>query len=110
MAAILKIFKYETQLQFDIRCEKIVPNYAKTIFHSDDIIDDVTWRPKICPIYSCLEEVGSGSHLQGQCLVNKCEYRKCHSRLFMPKEDLINIFCDRRSKVNVTGLLCVLGT
>ena len=29
MAAILKIFKYQTQLQFDLRYEKIVPNYAK---------------------------------------------------------------------------------
>ena len=28
MATILKIFKYQTQLQFDLRYEKIVPNYA----------------------------------------------------------------------------------
>ena len=28
MAAILKILKYLTQLQFDLRYEKIVPNYA----------------------------------------------------------------------------------
>ena len=32
MAAILKISKYETQLQFDLRYEKIVPNYAKKVF------------------------------------------------------------------------------
>ena len=32
MAAILKILKYQTQLQFDLRCEKIVPNYAKKVF------------------------------------------------------------------------------
>ena len=33
MAAILKISKYQTQLQFDIRYEKITPNYArKSIF------------------------------------------------------------------------------
>ena len=32
MAAILKILKYETQLQFDLRYEKIVPNYAKKVF------------------------------------------------------------------------------
>ena len=33
MAAILKILKYQTQLQFDLRYEKIVPNYAqKSIF------------------------------------------------------------------------------
>ena len=29
MAAILKMLKYQTQLQFDLRYEKIVPNYAK---------------------------------------------------------------------------------
>ena len=29
MAAILKILKYETQLQFDLRYENIAPNYAK---------------------------------------------------------------------------------
>ena len=32
MAAILKILKYLTQLQFDLRYGKIVPNYAKKIF------------------------------------------------------------------------------
>ena len=29
IVAILKIWKYQTQLQFDLRFEKIVPNYAK---------------------------------------------------------------------------------
>ena len=44
MAAILKILKYQTQLQFDLRYEKIVPNYAtKSIFNDDDVIDDVTY-------------------------------------------------------------------
>ena len=32
MAAILKMSKYLTQLQFDIRNEKITQNYAKKIF------------------------------------------------------------------------------
>ena len=32
MAAILKILKYQTQLQFDLRYEKTVPNYAKKVF------------------------------------------------------------------------------
>ena len=32
MAAILKILKYETQLQFELRYEKIVPNNAKKSF------------------------------------------------------------------------------
>ena len=32
MVAILNIFKYLTQLQFDLRYEKIVPNYAPKSF------------------------------------------------------------------------------
>ena len=32
MAAILKILKYQTQLQFDLRYEKIVTNYAQKSF------------------------------------------------------------------------------
>ena len=32
IAAILKILKYQTQLQFDLRYEKIVQNYAKKVF------------------------------------------------------------------------------
>ena len=42
MAANLKILKYLTQLQFDLRYEKTVPKYAKKYFHDDDVIDDVT--------------------------------------------------------------------
>ena len=32
MAAILKILKYQTQLQFDLRYENILPNYAQKRF------------------------------------------------------------------------------
>ena len=32
MAAILKMLKYRTHLQFDLRYEKIVPTYAKDRF------------------------------------------------------------------------------
>ena len=47
MAAILKILKYEAQLHFDLRYEKIIPNYAmKRIFHGDDVVDDVTGWPQ----------------------------------------------------------------
>ena len=50
MAANLKILKYLTQLQFDLRYEKIVPNYAKKkYFHDDDVIDDVTGWLQIRP-------------------------------------------------------------
>ena len=79
MVAILKILKYQTQLQFDLRYEKIVPNYAKKTFYGDDVIDNVTGWPQSFSLYSCLGEVGSGSKLQGQCLVNKCQ---CHNCLF----------------------------
>ena len=65
----------------------IVPNYAKKVFFNcDDVIDDVTGWPQSFSIYSCLGEVDSGSKLQGQCLVNKCRYHNCLSRLYMPKK------------------------
>ena len=52
MAAILKILKYQTQLQFDLRYEKIVTNYAiKSTFHDDDITDYVIGWPKSRPLY-----------------------------------------------------------
>ena len=48
--AIFKILKYLTQLHFDFRYEKIVPNYAKKrYFHDDDVIDDVTGWPQSRP-------------------------------------------------------------
>ena len=88
MAAISKIMKYQTQLQSDLRYDKIVPNYAKKVFYGDDVIDDVTGWPQSFSLYSCLGEVDSGSKLQGQCLVNNCQYHNCLSRLYMPKNDL----------------------
>ena len=88
MVAILKILKYQTQLQFDLRYEKIFPNYAKKVLHGDDVIDDVTGWPQSFPLYSCLGEVDCSSKLQGQCLANKCKYHNCLSRLYMPKDDL----------------------
>ena len=64
-------------------------------FHSDDVIDYVTGWPQSFSLYSCLGEVGSGSKLQGQCLVNKCQYRNCLSRLYMPKDDLNELHFSR---------------
>ena len=50
MAAILKTLKYQTQLQFDLKYGKIVPNYdIKSIFHDDDVTDDVTGCHKSRP-------------------------------------------------------------
>ena len=60
----------------------------KKISDGDDVIDDVTGWPQSFPLYSCLGEVGSGGKLQGQCLVNKCKYHNCLSRLYKPKDDL----------------------
>ena len=88
MAAIVKILKFQTQLQFDLTYEKIVINSAKKVFHVDYVIDDVKGWPQSFHLYSCLGEVGSANKLQGQCLVNKCKYHNCLSRLYMPKDDL----------------------
>ena len=83
----------------------------KKVFYGDDVIDDVTGWPQSFSLYSCLGEVGSGSKLQGQCLVNKCQYRNCHSRLYMPKDDLSELHFSRlQVKINITGLLGDLGT
>ena len=68
------------------RLSQIMPR--KRIFHGDDVTDDVTRWPQSLPLYSCLGQVGFGSKLQGQCLVNKCKYRNFLSMLYMPKDDL----------------------
>ena len=82
-------WRLQTQLQFHLRYKTIVPNHAnKCFFHCDNVIDDVTAWPQSFPLHSCLGEVGSGTKLQGQCLVNKCKYHNCLSRLYMPKDDL----------------------
>ena len=65
------------------RSSQIMP---KKSFYGDDVIDDVTGWPQSFSLYSCLGEVGSGSELQGQCLVNKCQYHNCLSRLYMQKK------------------------
>ena len=62
--------------------------YQKKFFHGDGITDDFTGWPQSFPLYSCLGDVGSGSKLQGQYLVNKCKYHNYLSRLYMPKHDL----------------------
>ena len=67
------------------RSSQIMP---KTFLFKDDVIDDVTGWPQSFPLYSCLGKVGSGSKLQGQCLLNKCQYHNCLSMWNMPKDDL----------------------
>ena len=74
---------------------KDCPKSCQCSFYGDDVIDDVTGWPQSFSLYSCLGEVGSGSKLQGQCLVNKCQYHNCLSRLYMPKDDLNELHFSR---------------
>ena len=87
MAAILKIFKYKTQLHFDLTYEKIVPNNTKKFMVTTSSMMSQGGL-KVGSLYPCLGKVRSGSKWQGQCLVNACEYRNGLSRLYMPTEDL----------------------
>ena len=58
MAAILKILKYLTQLQSDLRYEKIVPNFAnKSIFMMMTSSMTSQGGPKIGPLYSFINEI-----------------------------------------------------
>ena len=58
MAAILKILKYLTQLQFDLRYEKIVPNYAKkSIFMMMTSSMTSQGGLKVGPLYSFIYEI-----------------------------------------------------
>ena len=74
---------------------KDCPKLCQKGFYGDDFINDVTGWPQSFSLYSCLGEVGSGSKLQGQCLVNRCQYRNCLSRLYMPKDDLNELHFSR---------------
>ena len=57
-AAILKILKYWKQLQFDLRYEKIVPNYAKNIIFMM-MTSSMTSQGglKVGPLYSFIYEI-----------------------------------------------------
>ena len=58
MAAILKILKYLTQLQFDLRYEKIVANYAKkSIFMMMTSSMASQGGLKVGPLYSFINEI-----------------------------------------------------
>ena len=70
---------------------------TRKFFH---VIDDVTEWTQNFHLYSCLGEVGSANKLQGQCLVNKCKYHNCLSRLYMPKDDISE---EHLSRVQVKG-------
>ena len=86
--------KHSFNLTSDMKkSSQIVPK--KFFFYGDDVIDDITGWPQSLSLYSCLGEVGSGSKLQGQRLVNKCQYHNCLSRLYMPKDDLNELHFSR---------------
>ena len=57
MVAILKILKYQAQLQFDLRYEKIIPNYATKIFFV--MTSSMTSQDglKVGPLYSFINEI-----------------------------------------------------
>ena len=58
MAAILKIFKYQTQLRFYLRYEKIVPNYGKkSIFIMMTPSMTSQGGLKVVPLYSFINEI-----------------------------------------------------
>ena len=58
IAAILKILKYWTQLQFNLRYEKIVPSYAKkSIFMMMTSSMTSQGRLKVGPLYSFINEI-----------------------------------------------------
>ena len=100
------ILKYWTQLQFGLRYEKIISNYAKKNFNGDDIINDVTGRTECRLLYSCLKEVGSGSKLQGQCpTINENIIIIFLGYTNLKKISISNTFWDCRSKLNIAGLL-----
>ena len=85
--------KHSLNLTSDMkRSSQIMP---KKFVYGDDVIDDVTGWPRSFSLYSSLGEVGSGSKLQRQCLVNKCQYHNCLSRLYMPKDDLNELHFSR---------------
>ena len=85
--------KHSFNLTSDMkRSSQIMP---KKVFYGDDVIDDITGWPQNFSLYSCLGEVGSGSKLQGQCLVNNCQYPNCLSRLYMSKDDLNELHFSR---------------
>ena len=58
MAAILKILKYQTQFQFDLRYEKIVPKYAQKRFFII-MTSSITSQGglKVVPLYSFINEI-----------------------------------------------------
>ena len=104
--------KYQTQLHFAIRYEKIASNYAKkSIFYDNDVINDVTGWPERCLLYSCLGEVGSGVSCKGNISsINASIVNVFPGYTYLKKISINKTFQGRMWKIMVTGLLGELGT
>ena len=112
MAAILKILKYQTQLQFDLRYEKIVPNYAKKSFFMV-MTSSMTskGRLKFSLYIHVKERLAPGANCKGN--VSSINANIIIVFLGYTCQKMISMnytFRDCRSKVNITGLLGDLGT
>ena len=84
------IFKYQTQLQSDLTYENIVPNHAKKVFlmvMTSSMTSQVGL--KVSLYIHVWERLAPGANCKGNVSsINKCQYHKCLSRLYMPKNDL----------------------
>ena len=112
MAAILKILKYQTQLQFDLRYENIVPNYAKKSFFMV-MTSSMTskGRLKVSLYIHVKERVAPGANCKGNVSSINANIIIVFLGYTCQKMIALNYtFRDCRSKVNITGLLGDLGT
>ena len=112
MTAILKILKCYSQSQFDIRYEKIVPNYAKKVFVlMMAVMDDVTGWHESCPFIHVYERLAlraiykaNVSPINANIVIVLLVYT-CLKQI-----SINNTFRDRWSNVNATGLQGDVGT
>ena len=110
-AAILKILKYQTQLQFDPRYEKIVPNYAKNFFMVMTSSMTSQGGLKVSLYIHVQERLAPGANCKGN--VSSINANTVFVFLGYTCQKTISMnytFRDCRSKVNITGLLGDLGT
>ena len=114
MAAILKILKYQTQLQSDLRYEMIVPNYTINTTNANIIIVFLGYtcqktisvnntfrdcKPKV-HITGSLGDIGTNKQhcklSQIQLFLRLWRHRKCHDALLTILRFLLKTQCRRR--------------
>ena len=111
MAAILKNLKYLTQLQSDLRYEKIVPNNAKKVFFMV-MTSSMTSQDglKVSLYIHVSERLTPGANYKDNVssknanIISVFLCYTCQKTISMN-----NTFRDCKSKVNITGLLGDLG-